>query len=174
MLDNAVIKNADELEFAVFCIENIAIWLGKNAEDIYRALTGKSNILNSYIIPEYEILHTQSKDYIVDDIISLMKERGIRVWSFMKGVNRFDCQSYLTAKKNTHGSLNCFPKSNISHWTMLWVSSITRPFTAWSVKGYLTCTVWAMNIWRKNWFLSIKKKTIAEKGRTDAALFRWI
>ena len=35
MLDNAVIKNADELEFAVFCIENIAIRLGKNAEDIY-------------------------------------------------------------------------------------------------------------------------------------------
>ena len=79
MLDNAVIKNADELEFAVFCIENIAIRLGKNAEDIYQALTEKSDILNSYIIPEYEILHTQSKDYIVDDIISLMKERGIRV-----------------------------------------------------------------------------------------------
>lgn len=79
MLDNAVIKNADELEFAVFCIENIAIRLGKNAEDIYQALTEKSDILNSYIIPEYEVLHTQSKDYIVDDIISLMKERGIRV-----------------------------------------------------------------------------------------------
>ena len=79
MLDNAVIKNADELEFAVFCIENIAIRLGKNAEDIYQALTEKSDILNSYIIPEYEVLHTQSKDYIVDDIISLMEERGIRV-----------------------------------------------------------------------------------------------
>ena len=51
----------------------------KNAEDIYQALTKKSDILNSYIIPEYEILHTQSKDYIVDDIISLMEERGIRV-----------------------------------------------------------------------------------------------
>ena len=79
MLDNAVIKNADELEFAVFCIENIAIRLGKNAEDIYQALTEKSDILNSYIIPEYEVLHTQSKDYIVDDIISLMEESGIRV-----------------------------------------------------------------------------------------------
>ena len=79
MLDNAVIKNADELEFAVFCIENIAIRLGKNAEDIYREIKKKSDILNSYIIPEYEVLHTQSKDYIVDNIISLMEERGIRV-----------------------------------------------------------------------------------------------
>ena len=79
MMNNARIKNREELEFAVFCIENIAIRLGKNAEDIYQALTEKSDILNSYIIPEYEVLHTQSKDYIVDDIISLMKERGIRV-----------------------------------------------------------------------------------------------
>ena len=77
MLDHAIKKNADELEFAVFCIENIALKLGKNAEEIYQALTEKSNILNSYIIPEYDVLHTQSKEYIVDDIISLMQERGI-------------------------------------------------------------------------------------------------
>ena len=79
MLDNAKITNIDELEFAVFCIENIAIRLGKNAEEIYQMLTEKSNILSSYIIPEYEMLHTQSKDYIVDDIISLMKERGMQL-----------------------------------------------------------------------------------------------
>lgn len=79
MLDNAQIKNADELEFAVFCIENIAKRLGKKAEDVYRLLTEKSNILNSYIIPEYEMLHTQSKEYIIDDIISLIEERGIQL-----------------------------------------------------------------------------------------------
>ena len=77
MLSHANITNADELEFAVFCIENIAIKLGRNAEDVYQALTEKSDILNSYIVPEYEILHTQGKDYIVDDIISLMEERGV-------------------------------------------------------------------------------------------------
>lgn len=69
----------DELEFAVFCIESIANKLGKNAELVYEALTEKSNILDSYIIPEYEVLHTQSKDYIIDDIISLMTERGVNV-----------------------------------------------------------------------------------------------
>ena len=79
MLDNAQIKNADELEFAVFCIENIAKRLGKNAEDVYRLLTEKSDILKSYIIPEYEMLHTQSKEYIIDDIISLIEERGIQL-----------------------------------------------------------------------------------------------
>lgn len=79
LLDDVKIKNIAELEFVVFCIENIAIRLEKNAEKVYQALSEQSNILNSYIIPEYEILHTQSKDYIVDDIISLMKERGIEL-----------------------------------------------------------------------------------------------
>ena len=79
MLEQVKIENTNELEFAVFCIENIAIRLGKNAEEIYKMLTEESIILSSYIIPEYEVLHTQSKDYIVDDIISLMRERGIKV-----------------------------------------------------------------------------------------------
>lgn len=77
MSEDAKITNEDELEFAVFCIENIAIKLGKNAEEVYRALTEKSDILTNYIVAEYEILHTQSKDYIVEDIISLMEERGL-------------------------------------------------------------------------------------------------
>lgn len=73
------IKNADELEFAIFCIENVAIKLGVSAEQIYETLTQKSNILNEYIVPEYEILHTQSKEYIVNDILEVMRERGVAI-----------------------------------------------------------------------------------------------
>ena len=73
------IQNSEELEFAIFCIENVAVKLGVNAHTVYSALTEKSSILNDYIIPEYEILHTQGKEYIVDDIIELMKERGVAV-----------------------------------------------------------------------------------------------
>lgn len=71
------IEKSRELEFAIFCIENIAAKLGVSAEKLYDALTEKSDILNDYIIPEYEILHTQGKEYIVDDIIEVMKERGV-------------------------------------------------------------------------------------------------
>ena len=71
------IDKSRELEFAIFCIENIAAKLGVSAEKVYDALTEKSDILNDYIIPEYEILHTQGKEYIVDDIIEVMKERGV-------------------------------------------------------------------------------------------------
>ena len=71
------IEKSRELEFAIFCIENIAAKLGVSAEKVYDALTEKSDILNDYIIPEYEILHTQGKEYIVADIIEVMKERGV-------------------------------------------------------------------------------------------------
>ena len=50
-----------------------------NAEEVYIALTEKSSILNDYIVPEYEMLHTQSKEYIVDDIIEVMEERGVKI-----------------------------------------------------------------------------------------------
>ncbi|MDD6484261.1 MAG: DUF3791 domain-containing protein [Clostridiales bacterium] len=73
------INNSEELEFAVFCVENVAARLGINAEDLYKAFTDKSDILNGYIVPEYEILHTQSKEYIVNDIIELMQQRGVTV-----------------------------------------------------------------------------------------------
>ncbi|WP_334302640.1 DUF3791 domain-containing protein [uncultured Enterocloster sp.] len=42
-------------------------------------MTEKSDILNSYVIPEYEMLHTQSKEYIVDDIINLIEEMDIQL-----------------------------------------------------------------------------------------------
>ena len=71
------ITNNKELEFAIFCIESIAIFLEKDAREVYRILTEDSDILNSYIIPEYEMLHTQSKEYIVNDIVMLMRERGV-------------------------------------------------------------------------------------------------
>lgn len=73
------IANLNELEFVIFCIENIALKLKVNAEEVYIALIEKSSILNDYIVPEYEMLHTQSKEYIVDDIIEVMEERGVKI-----------------------------------------------------------------------------------------------
>lgn len=73
------IKNSKELEFVVFCIENVAAALGVSAERVYRAFSEKSDILNGYIVPEYETLHTQSREYIVEELLDVMKERGVEV-----------------------------------------------------------------------------------------------
>ena len=66
-----------ELEFAIFCIELVAQEQKTDAKVIYQALTQKSNLLYDYVIPCYDSLHTQSKEYIVDDLIHIMQERGV-------------------------------------------------------------------------------------------------
>lgn len=65
------------LEYVIFCIEEIATKLQVSGTDVYDMLAKQSDILESYVIPSYNVLHTQSKDYIVDDIMSLMRERGV-------------------------------------------------------------------------------------------------
>ena len=50
-----------------------------DAQKVYMALTEQTDILQEYIIPEYEVLHTQGKDYIVDDIIDVMRERDAKL-----------------------------------------------------------------------------------------------
>ena len=50
-----------------------------DAQKVYTALTEQTDILQEYIIQEYEVLHTQGKDYIVDDIIDTMKERNVKL-----------------------------------------------------------------------------------------------
>lgn len=79
MMSNEQIANSDELEFAIFCIENVAARLNMNAEHIYQKFTTDSNILNGYIIPEYEILHTQGREYMVNDILDVMKQNNVEV-----------------------------------------------------------------------------------------------
>lgn len=76
---NQHIQSIEELEFVIFCIENIAARLGVGAETVYNALTEKSGILQEYIVPGYDILHTQSKEYIVEDILEFMRERGVEI-----------------------------------------------------------------------------------------------
>lgn len=71
------IKSKRELEFAVFCIENVAAAIGKSSGDVYRALAGENGILHQYIVPSYDVLHTQGRDYIVNDIREVMAERGV-------------------------------------------------------------------------------------------------
>jgi len=66
-----------ELGFAVFCVENIAEYLGISGADAYVLLTDGGNILDNYIIQYYDTLHTQGREYITNDIIECMKKEGV-------------------------------------------------------------------------------------------------
>ena len=71
--------NIKELQFAVFCIENTAEYLGLSGDEIYKLLAEQSDILDNYIIPCSDSLHTQGKEYIVNDIVEVMREKGLAV-----------------------------------------------------------------------------------------------
>ena len=65
-----------QIEYSVFCIENVAEQLGKTGSEVFNMLN-ESGLLHSYLIPSYEALHTQSKQYIVNEIVSVLKERNL-------------------------------------------------------------------------------------------------
>ena len=65
----------DQLDFTTFCIGNVATTLTVPENEVYHKFK-VSGILD-YIIKGYDVLHTFSRDYIVDDLISLMKEKGV-------------------------------------------------------------------------------------------------
>ena len=63
--------------FAVFCIEALADETGTTGDKIYKMLSEDSDILDSYILPCFDALHTQGKDYIVRELKELMQKRGV-------------------------------------------------------------------------------------------------
>jgi len=48
-----------------------------DGKDVYSLLTNQSKILDEYIIPSYEPLYTQGKEYIVNDIVGYMMKEGL-------------------------------------------------------------------------------------------------
>ena len=108
------IKNSSELEFVVFCIENVAVKLGVNTERVYQAFTEQSDILNGYIMPEYEVLHTQSREYIVKDLLDVMKEKNMELSAFafttyIEKISIMTANPILLQKKYTR-VIECFAK----------------------------------------------------------------
>ena len=71
--------SSEQMAFAIFCIENLAKRLKMSAPQVYHKLADDSNILYQYIIPCYDILHTQDKEYILDDIEDVMQSEGVLI-----------------------------------------------------------------------------------------------
>lgn len=69
--------NEKVLEFSIFCVESLAEKLNIDSQKIYKILRVDTDILDNYIIPCYEPLHSQSKSYIVNDLIEIMKVKGV-------------------------------------------------------------------------------------------------
>lgn len=68
--------NPDILEFVSIVIGAIAEKLDLQISDVFRRLKN-SGILDSYIIPSYDVLHTFSLPYVVDDVVDFMQKKGV-------------------------------------------------------------------------------------------------
>ncbi len=64
------------LNFTIFCVNNVASYLNKNAKEVYHAMQN-AGMIDGYIVPCYDVLHSFSKEYIVDDLVSLMRQKGV-------------------------------------------------------------------------------------------------
>ncbi len=64
------------LEFVTYCISKLADQLKLSQREVYRKLK-LSGILNDYMIPSYDVLHTFGSKYLMDDLIGFMQEKGV-------------------------------------------------------------------------------------------------
>ncbi len=65
----------EHLEFVIYCVGNLADHLSMNASQVYSALR-TTGTLQDYLIPCYDVLHTFSKDYLINELTDVLKERG--------------------------------------------------------------------------------------------------
>ena len=47
-----------------------------NAREVYHKMQ-KADIISSYIVPCYEVLHSFPKEYIIEDLSTYMKKKGV-------------------------------------------------------------------------------------------------
>ena len=64
------------LEFVTFCIGRLSASLKLSQQDVYKRLKD-SGILYDYIIPSYDVLHTFSSRYLMEDLADYMREKGV-------------------------------------------------------------------------------------------------
>lgn len=78
-LDNRKYYNTmkkEDLDFTIYCVGIMAESLGRDARDVYR-LMQKGNIIMGYIVPCFDVLHSFSREYIIEDLTQLMKKKGL-------------------------------------------------------------------------------------------------
>ncbi len=69
------------LEFVTYCISKLSQVLKLPQREVYRRLK-ESGILYNYLVPSYDVLHTFSSRYLMEDLTDYMKEKGVLANSY--------------------------------------------------------------------------------------------
>lgn len=65
-----------DLNFTIYCVGIVAESLDMDSRDVYR-LMQKGDMIMGYIVPCFDVLHSFSRDYIVQDLTTMMKNKGL-------------------------------------------------------------------------------------------------
>lgn len=68
----------ESFSFVIYMIHACANRWRKVPSDVYKMLQ-KTGCIDNYLVPHYDILHTQGTDYIVNDIEEYLGIRGVKV-----------------------------------------------------------------------------------------------
>lgn len=70
------LMSAQQIDFATYCIGNLSQRMGLSQREVYNRLK-RVGILSGYIIPAYDTLHTFGKEYLMNDLLEYMREKGV-------------------------------------------------------------------------------------------------
>ena len=70
--------NRDTMEFVVYMIHRCANQWNLSPARVYQKLK-QSGCIGSYLVPHYDVLHTQSSEYVLTDIEEYLRRRGFVV-----------------------------------------------------------------------------------------------
>ena len=77
--------NKESFSFVVYMIHACADKWNMLPSEVYRKLQS-AGCIDSYLVPHYDILHTQGTGYIVEDIREYLKARGVAILLFIMEV----------------------------------------------------------------------------------------
>lgn len=69
----------NSFSFVVYMIHRCANQWGLSPSRVYQMLE-ESGCIQSYLVPHYEVLHTQSSKYVLEDIQQYLQQRWIAVF----------------------------------------------------------------------------------------------
>ena len=70
--------NKESLSFVIYMIHRCANQWGLSPAKVYRMLE-ESECIQTYLVPHYDVLHTQSSGYVLEDIQQYLQKRGVAV-----------------------------------------------------------------------------------------------
>lgn len=68
----------NEVTFVIFILHSLADKWKMSPAAVYKILNS-TGILDQYVLKCYDVLHTQGKEYLVEDITDFAREKGVYV-----------------------------------------------------------------------------------------------